>query len=66
MLHTIKQTYIWPHGGAAVTLLTDPSTDIKQNINLFYPCFTALNQLVSPSGFLGPRSPQPLPKGFAC
>lgn len=47
--------YIWPQGGATVTLLADPSADIKQDINSFYPFFsTALNQLASPSLSLGP------------
>ncbi len=55
--------YIWPQGGATVTLLADPSADIKQDINPFYPFFTALNQLVSPSLSLGLQY-QPLPKHF--
>jgi len=51
--------YIWPQGGATVTLLADPSADIKQDINPFYPYFTALNQLSSPSLSLVPAVSTP-------
>lgn len=51
--------FIWPQGGATVTLPADPSADIKQDINSFYPFFTALNQLVSPSLYLGPAVSTP-------
>lgn len=51
--------YIWPQGGATVTFPADPSADIKQDINPFYPFFTALNQLVPPSLSLGPAVSTP-------